>query len=59
MSLPLPPDNDITPEDLPLRHRLSREREAEKIRLEFVMSRKRSILGEGDRAAKEMSRDEQ
>jgi hypothetical protein len=42
MNSPLPPDNEITPEDLPLRHRGTRAREAERIRQEFVESRKRS-----------------
>jgi hypothetical protein len=59
MTLPLPPDNDSVPEELPLRDRVSREREAEKIRQEFVESRKRSIFGECDTSAKEMASDEQ
>jgi hypothetical protein len=43
MNPPLPSDNDISPEDLPLRHRGIRVREAERIRQEFVQSRKRSL----------------
>ena len=43
MTNPLPSDNDITPEDLPLRHRGTRASEAERIRQEFVQSRKRSL----------------
>ncbi len=58
MTLPLPSDNDSVPEELPLRHRVSREREAEKIRQEFVRSRKGSIFEQSERSAKEMSSDE-
>jgi hypothetical protein len=43
MNPPLPSDNDISPEDLPLRHRSNRVREAERIRQEFVQSRKQSL----------------
>ncbi len=40
MTQPLPPNNDSVPEDLPLRHRGFRAREAENIRQEFIRSRK-------------------
>ena len=39
MTQPLPPDNDSVPEDLPLRHRGFRAREAENIRQAFIRSR--------------------
>jgi hypothetical protein len=58
MSTPLPPDHDAAGEDLPLRHRPTRAREAERIRQEFVRSRKSATLGECDASAKEMVPDE-
>jgi hypothetical protein len=54
----LPPDNETVPEDLPLRHRASRAQEAERIRQEFVMRKKRPILSNTERSAKEMTSDE-
>ncbi len=58
MTQPLPPDNDFVPEDLPLRHRGFRAREAETIRLEFIRFRKRSTAQQ-DSSANTQASDEQ
>lgn len=41
MTQPLPPDNDFVAEELPLRHRGLRARDAENIRQDFIRSGKR------------------
>jgi hypothetical protein len=51
MTQPLPTDNAFVSEDLPLRQRGNRARDAEIIRLEFVLSRKRSHISEGGASA--------
>jgi len=51
MTQPLPPDNDFVPEDLPLRHRGLRVREAENIRQEFIRSRKIIVPPKGNTSA--------
>ena len=48
MTQPLPPNNDFVPEDLPLRHRGFRAREAENIRQEFIRSRKIMVRPQGN-----------
>jgi hypothetical protein len=58
MNPPLPSDNDLSPEDLPLRHRSVRVREAERIRQEFVQSRKRSLPEERGGSDNPSDRDE-
>ncbi len=59
MTQPLPPDNDSVPEDLPLRHRGLRVREAENIRQEFIRSRKTSASAKGGHSANPSASDEQ
>jgi len=59
MTQPLPSDNDFVPEDLPLRHRGLRAREAENIRQEFIRSRKRSAPTQGETSANPLASDEQ
>jgi hypothetical protein len=58
MTQPLPPANDFVPEDLPLRHRGHRARDAEMIRQEFVRSRQRSSLDDCDSSANPIASDE-
>jgi hypothetical protein len=53
MNLPLPPEPRPSEDQLPFRHRLSRAREAEQIRQEFVSSRNRSTLMETEKTGKE------
>jgi hypothetical protein len=59
MTQPLPSPSDSVPEELPLRHRAHRARDAERIRQEFVQSRKRSYVEAGDASANPLARDEQ
>jgi hypothetical protein len=59
MTQPLPPDNDFVPEELPLRHRGLRVREAENIRQEFIRSRQGSAKPQGDTSANPPASDEQ
>ena len=59
MTQPLPPDNDFVPEDLPLRHRGLRAREAENIRQEFIRSRKISAAAQDGSSANPTASDEQ
>jgi hypothetical protein len=58
MNLPLPPDEPSHPEDLPLRHRPTREREAEQIRQDFIRSQRKMIYQDGDPQVKEFSDNE-
>jgi hypothetical protein len=55
----LSPSDEPQPEDLPLRHRKSRAREAEKIRQEFIRSQKKMIFQETEQREKEFSENEQ
>ena len=59
MTQPLPPDNDSVPEDLPLRHRGFRAREAENIRKEFIRSRRITVPPQGNSSAKPHASNEQ
>ena len=58
MTHPLPPDHDLNSDDLPLRHRPTRAREAEIIRQEFVRSRKTTTSMQDEGTAKELTDDE-
>ncbi len=58
MTQPLPPDNDFVSEELPLRHRGLRAREAENIRQEFVRSRQSSSKPQGETSANPPARNE-
>ncbi len=59
MTQPLPPTNDFVPEDLPLRHRGLRAREAENIRQEFVRSRKIAVRPQGETSSNPLASNEQ
>ena len=59
MTQPLPPINDFVSEELPLRARGHRVREAENIRQEFIRSRKRSTDPQGDSSANPHASNEQ
>ncbi len=59
MTQPLPPNNDSVPEDLPLRHRGFRAREAENIRQAFIRSRKLTVRPQGDTSANPHDSNEQ
>jgi hypothetical protein len=43
MNSPLSPDQSPCPEELPLRHRPTREREAEQIRQDFIRSQRKTM----------------
>ena len=59
MTQPLPPNNDSVPEDLPLRHRGFRAREAENIRQAFIRSRRITVSPQGNTSANSHDSNEQ